>query len=288
MAQTSIYRPSGILQERFSMPFVLLVWQCCQLVVSESILEEQTCLYLNKIFFSNYKMVILTVVTTENPHTVYFDQPIQKPSYIRLLSCSLYTSWNSLEKDGIIFYTKLNKQDEEKRYLRMGNYSLDDIGDIFQKGFPEKDFFTVEKGITGRSLIINANEKEIGKFGLNESLIKFFDIPGYNNSANGKTDYFRQIVIKDNVSNPKNYFINCDLIDKQQSLLNGKPSSLLACFDIRGKPYEKIHYQNTHLNVLRDVSAGNHFSNITLSVTDETNHILNFNGWTLQFQIEIN
>ena len=80
-------------------------------------------------------------------------------------------------------------------------------------------------------------------------------------------DYFRKIII-DNVSNPKNYFINCDLIDKQQSLLNGKPSSLLACFDIRGKPYEKIHYQNTHLNVLRDVSADNHVTHMTLSVTE--------------------
>ena len=100
-------------------------------------------------------------------------------------------------------------------------------------------------------------------------------------------NYFAKIVI-DNVSNPKNYFINCDLIDKQQSLLNGKPSSLLACFDIRGQPDERIHYQNTHLNVLRDVSTGKHITNMTLSVTDETNGLLNFNGWTLQFQIEIN
>ena len=237
-------------------------------------------------------MVILTVVTKENPHTVYFDQPIENPSYIRLLSCSLYNSWNSFEKDGIIFYKKLNKQDEKTRYLRMGNYSLDDIGDIFEKGFvnenllPEKDLFFVSKGITGRTLIIQANESKIKNFGLNESLIKFFNIPGYKNFAMEK-DYFTKIVIND-VSNSKHYFVNCDLIDKQQSLLNGKPSSLLACFDIRGTPYQKIHYQNTHLNVLRDVSADNHVSNITLSVTDETNRLLNFNGWNLQFQIEIN
>ena len=237
-------------------------------------------------------MVILTVVTKENPHTVYFDRPIEKPSYIRLLSCSLYNSWNSFEKDGIIFYKKLNKQDEKTRYLRMGNYSLDDIGDIFKKGFlnenllPEKDLFFVSKGITGRTLIIEANESKIKKFGLNESLIKFFNIPGYKNFAMEK-DYFTKIVIND-VSNPKHYFVNCDLIDKQQSLLNGKPSSLLACFDIRGTPYQKSHYQNTHLNVLRDVSVGNHVSNMTLSVKDENNDLLNFNGWPLQFLIEIN
>ena len=162
-------------------------------------------------------MVILTLTTTENPHTVYFDQPIKKTSYIRLLSCSLYNSWNSFEKDGIIFYKKANKQDEATRYLRMGNYSLDDIGDIFEKRFPKKDLFTVEKGITGRSLIIEAKEPRIKKFGLNESLIKFFNIPGYKNYAMEK-DYFAKIVIND-VSNPKHYFVNCDLIDKQQSLL---------------------------------------------------------------------
>ena len=148
--------------------------------------------------------------------------------------------------------------------------------------------FTVEKGITGRSLIIKAKKDKIGKFGLNESLLKFFNLPRYNtNSANSKKDCFKQILI-DDVSNPKHYFVNCDLIDKQQSLLNGKPSSLLACFDIRGTPYVKIHYQNTHLNVLRDVSADNHVTHMTLSVSTETNRLLNFNGWPLQFQIEIN
>ena len=221
-------------------------------------------------------MVILTIVTKENPHTVYFDQPIQKPSYIRLLSCSLYTSWNSLEKDGIIFYKKDNKQDDAKHFIRKGNYSLGVIGDIFEKGFPEKDLFTVEKGITGRSLIIEAKEPKIKNFGLNKSLIKFFNIPGYKNSGIDK-DYFTKIVIHDDL-NPKHYFVNCDLIDKQQSLLNGKPSSLLACFDIRGTPYERIDYQNTHLNVLRDVSAGNHVTHMTISVSNEINELLNFNS----------
>ena len=232
-------------------------------------------------------MVFLTLTTSKNPHTVYFDQPIPKPSYIRLLSCSLYNSWSSLEKDGIIFYKKVNKQDEETRFIREGNYSLDDIGDIFEKGFPEKNLFSVQKGITGRSLIIKAKEPRIKTFGLNESLIKFFNLPGYTNSASMEKDYFAQIIIND-VSNPKNYFIKCDLIDKQQSLLNGKPSSLLACFDVRGKLYEKIHYKNTHLNVLREVSAHNHVTHMTLSVTNETNGLLDFNGWPLQFQIEIN
>ena len=225
-------------------------------------------------------MVIVTLTTSKNLHTVYFDQPIPKPSYIRLLSCSLYNSWSSLENDVIVYYKKRGQVSYDSRYFhRLGNYSLKDIGDIFEKGFPEKNMFSVEKGLTGRSLIIKTKPK-IHDFKLNESLIKFLNLIISDKNA------VEQIVI-DNVTNPKNYFINCDLIDKQQSLLNGKPSSLLAFFNIRGKPYEKIHYQNTHLNVLREVSMGNDVTHMTLSVTTETNGLLNFNGWPLQFQIEI-
>ena len=45
-------------------------------------------------------MVLLTVTTTSNPHTLYFDHPIEKPSYIRLLSASLYNSWYNLAENG--------------------------------------------------------------------------------------------------------------------------------------------------------------------------------------------
>ena len=43
-------------------------------------------------------MVLLTIVTTSNPHTVYFDHDLMKPNYIRLLSASFYNSWHNLKK----------------------------------------------------------------------------------------------------------------------------------------------------------------------------------------------
>ena len=54
-------------------------------------------------------MVLLTVVTTSNPHTLYFDHPIEKPSYIRLLSASLYNSWHNLKEEAVI-YADVNDQ----------------------------------------------------------------------------------------------------------------------------------------------------------------------------------
>ena len=84
------------------------------------------------------------------------------------------------------------------------------------------------------------------------------------------------------------YYIHCDLLDKEQNLLNGKPSTVLQTFDITGKPFEKVFYQSSPQHVLRDVSADKHISNMTISVRDQNNNLFDFNGFPLQFQIEIN
>ena len=57
------------------------------------------------------------------------------------------------------------------------------------------------------------------------------------------------ITIIKQLNSPTTYFIHCDLIDKRQNLLNGKPSTVLARFDIRGKPFEKVHYQTAQQHV---------------------------------------
>ena len=43
-----------------------------------------------------------------------------------------------------------------------------------------------------------------------------------------------------------------------------------------------------HILTFCEVSADNHVALMMLSVTNETNGLLDFNGWPLQFQIEIN
>ena len=44
------------------------------------------------------------------------------------------------------------------------------------------------------------------------------------------------------LTSPSTYFVHCDLIDKKQNLLNVKPSTVVAIFDIRGQPFEKVNY----------------------------------------------
>ena len=81
------------------------------------------------------------------------------------------------------------------------------------------------------------------------------------------------------LTSPSTYFVHCDLIDKKQNLINGKPSTVLARFDLRGKPFEKVHYQTAQQHVLRDTSTGDYDVNsLTISVKDEKDNLFDFNG----------
>ena len=68
-------------------------------------------------------MVLLTIVKNSNRHTLYFDHPIEKPSYIRLLSTSLYNSWNNLKEEAVISVADPNGT-TNKANLLPGHYKL--------------------------------------------------------------------------------------------------------------------------------------------------------------------
>ena len=87
---------------------------------------------------------------------------------------------------------------------------------------------------------------------------------------------------------PHSYFIHCDLMNKTENLLNGKPSNLLAKFSIRGKPYEKIDYISPSHEVFRDAtSRDNYLHSLAISVKDENGNLFDFEGFPLEFEIEI-
>ena len=91
------------------------------------------------------------------------------------------------------------------------------------------------------------------------------------------------------LTTPSTYFVHCDLIDKRQNLFNGKPSTVLARLDVRGKPFEKVHYQTPQPHVLRETDSGDYDVNsITLSVKDEKGNLFDFNNHPLEFELEIN
>ena len=157
-------------------------------------------------------MVLLTVVTTSNPHTLYFDHPIETPSYIRLLSASLYNSWHNLKEEAVIYATVPNKTLETK--LLPGHYTVDSLVNWFNDLNKHNPEFTITaKAHTPLgSMIINGGNTRFS-YGLLQLL-------GIQSSS--------FITFVKRLTAPSTYFVHCDLIDKKQNLLNGKPSTVLA------------------------------------------------------------
>ena len=218
-------------------------------------------------------MVLLTVVTTSNPHTLYFDHPIEKPNYIRLLSASLYNSWNTLKEEATIYATDPNRTLEVK--LLPGHYTIDSLVKEFNDLNANNTKFRITASAhtpVGSMIINNGNTR------FSNGLLQLLGIQ--------KLSF---ITFAKRLTAPSTYFVHCDLIDKRQNLLNGKPSTVLARLDVRGKPFEKVHYQTPQPHVLRDTDSGDYDVNsITLSVKDEKGNLFDFNNQTLEFEVEIN
>ena len=180
-------------------------------------------------------MVLLTVVTASNPHTLYFDHPIEKPNYIRLLSASLYNSWHNLKEEAVIYASDPKKPLEAR--LLPGHYTVDSL----VKGFNTLNKDNPKFVITAKahqpvgSMIING-----GNTRFSNGLLQLLGIQSLSS-----------ITFVKRLTSPSTYFVHCDLIDKRQNLLNGKPSTVLARFDVRGQPFEKVHYQTPQPHVLR-------------------------------------
>ena len=160
-----------------------------------------------------------------------------------------------------------------------GFYTLETVSYTLENVYKEAFGITIPTQInqpTGAMVIYN---KTGNKILLDEDLADFL---GYDKELN-------HISFIKRINSPTTYFIHCDLIDKRQNLLNGKPSTVLARFDIRGKPFEKVHYQTPQQHVLRDTDSGDYDVNsITISVKDENGNLFDFNDQPLEFEVEIN
>ena len=218
-------------------------------------------------------MVLLTVVTTSNPHTLYFDHPIEKPNYIRLLSASLYNSWNNLKEEAVIYATDPNRTLEVK--LLPGHYTVDSLVKEFNDLSSHNPKFKITATAhtpVGSMIINNGNTR------FSNNLLQMLGIQRLS-----------FITFVKRLTSPSSYFVHCDLIDKRQNLLNGKPSTVLARLDVRGKPFEKVHYQTPQPHVLRETDSGDYdLNSITLSVKDENGNLFDFNNHPLEFEVEIN
>ena len=220
-------------------------------------------------------MTILTIIT--NDHTVYFKNPLERGfEYIRLISCSLYNSWYNLKERGEIGFVD-NGITTIKR-IPPGNYTLSSIGKKLQGLFSEEGIEVKFDDASGPIVIENPMNRKV----LFDRDLTFL----LGLSSGNPRERLKSQAIINRLASFNNYFINCDLLDKEENLFNGKPSTILACFDISGKSFERVEYSPKDIT-MKKITSGKYISSIRITVTDENGELIDFNNFPLRFEIEI-
>ena len=179
-------------------------------------------------------MTVLTIITNSNDHTVYFEKALERGfEYIRLISCSLYNSWYNLKEKGEIGFVDGRGITATKR-IPPGNYTLSSIGKKLQEIFNDEGIKVKFDDASGPIVIENPLNKNV----LFDRDLMF--LLGLN--AGNPRERLKKQTVLNRLASFNNYFINCDLLDKDENLFNGKPSTILACFDIDGKSFERVEY----------------------------------------------
>ena len=65
-------------------------------------------------------------------------------------------------------------------------------------------------------------------------------------------------------------------------------TDLLAKIDVRGKAYEKVRYDASPQQPIRNCSTSSYVNSITISVRDQDGELFDFKDMPLEFELELN
>ena len=223
-------------------------------------------------------MAVLTLVLQKNGETIFLDQAIPEVHFMKLISCSLYNSWDTLKKQSTAIMGELTNPTETST-IPPGHYTLETLSELINDMFPSSFVTHLKTKInTSKALLQIQIESTQKKFHFGQGLNNLLGIDGS----------LEQITNVKRLRYPSSYFIHCDLIDRNFNFVNNKKSDLLAKIDIKGRPYEKITYEPSASQPIRACSTSSHVKNITISVKDENGELFDFNGMPLEFELELN
>ena len=224
-------------------------------------------------------MVVLTLVLQNNGETIFFDQALPQVHFMKLISCSLYNSWHNLKTVGQIQF----KEDREVlASILQGHYTYRSLAEELTQSlkiFKNKKKMVLETNKPHSVLKITVGEPTDGReISLSRSLHQLIN--------SGPT--LTTITYVKKLNSPSAYFIHCDLINRNFNFVNNKESDLLAKIDIKGRPYEKITYEASSSQPIRDCLTSYDVHSITVSVKDENGELFDFKGMPLEFELELN
>ena len=223
-------------------------------------------------------MVVITLVTKKNGETIFLDQAIPQVHFMKLISCSLYNSWDTLKKQSTAIMGEGTKPLDSET-IPPGHYNLETSAELIDSLF-SSSFLThlTTKTNTPKALL------EIEK--ITKETIRFD--PDFAKLIGIDDGPIKKITNVKRLRYPSSYFIYCDLIDRNFNFANNKKSDLLAKIDVKGKAYEKVRYDSSPLQPIRECSTSSHVSSITISVKDQAGQLFDFKGMPLEFELELN
>ena len=157
-------------------------------------------------------MVLLTVVTNSNPHTLYFDHPIEKPSYILLLSASLYNSWYNLAENGTMSVrlakgrgAQSSSGGGDPTYVSItaGHYTPESMAKAITEAFKKENITLAVETRTSLGVMNILNPKNRYSFTLSDNLKALFGVSLQVNS---------NILVR-RFNSKNSYFIHSNLVD---------------------------------------------------------------------------
>ena len=84
-------------------------------------------------------MVVLTIVTEKNGETIYCEGRIPKVHFMKLISCSLYNSWDTLKKEGSAQLGDIESREGVSiGKILPGNYDLESLAKEINKLFADR------------------------------------------------------------------------------------------------------------------------------------------------------
>ena len=181
---------------------------------------------------------------------------------MKLISCSLYNSWDTLKKEGALSIIEDGKEKLSK--VPPGHYTLEALAEKI-KAF--SDQIRVDVYSPFGPLIITELTKQ--PLLVDRDLRDLID--------NNLRDLRKKMA----------YFIHCDLIDRNFNFFNNKKSDLLAKIDVKGRPYEKVRHDASPQQPIRDCLTDSHVNSIKISVRDENGELFDFKDMPLEFELEL-
>ena len=161
-----------------------------------------------------------------------------------------------------------------------GHYNLESMAEAIKNIFQRYSYVLATKTKTPFGQLEIANKgagTAVRPINLDRDLAKLFGI-GRRINSGAIVKYLRY---------PTAYFIHCDLIDRNLNFVNNKKSDLLAKIDIKGRPYEKVRYDASLQQPIRDCSTSSHVNSITISVRDQDGKLFDFKYMPLEFELEL-